>query len=63
MSAGFVSRPPEPVTVAVFVCCPTAVARAVIAIVTVCPGAIVPSEQVTSEGETAHVPWDGFAVR
>ena len=35
LSAGFVSRPPPPVTVAVLVCEPTVVARAVIAIVTV----------------------------
>src|SRR5262245_40710594 len=35
LSAGFVSRPPPPVTVAVFVCDPTVVARAVTAIVTV----------------------------
>ena len=28
LSAGFVSRPPPPVTVAVFVCVPTVVARA-----------------------------------
>ena len=63
LSAGFVSRPPEPVTVAVFVCEPTAVARAVIAMVTVWPGAIVPSEQVTSAGPRLHVPCDGVAVR
>src|SRR5262245_51986624 len=35
LSAGLVSRPPLPVTVAVFVCEPTVVARAVILIVTV----------------------------
>ena len=33
LSAGFVSRPPLPVTVAVFVCRPTTVARAVSVIV------------------------------
>src|SRR5262249_8157627 len=35
LSAGFVSRPPEPVAVAVFVCEPTVSERPVIAIVTV----------------------------
>ena len=35
LSAGLVSRPPPPVTVAVLVCEPTVVARPVIAIVTV----------------------------
>ena len=35
LSAGFVSRPPAPVTVAVFVCEPTVSERPVIAIVTV----------------------------
>ena len=33
LSAGFVSRPPEPVTVAVFVCWPTCVALPVTVIV------------------------------
>ena len=35
LSAGLVSRPPEPVTVAVLMCVPTVVAFALIAIVTV----------------------------
>src|SRR5688572_9218623 len=38
LSAGFVSRPPPPVTVATFTWRPTCVARAVTAIVTVWPG-------------------------
>ena len=63
MSAGLVSRPPPPVTVAVFVCEPTVVALPVIAIVTVCPGAIEPRLQVMSAGLEAQVPCDGFAVR
>lgn len=63
LSAGAVSRPPLPVTVAVFVCDPVIVARAVMAIVTVCPGAIVPRLQVTSTGPSEHVPCDGLAVR
>ena len=63
LSAGFVSRPPPPVTVATFVCVPTRVARAVTAIVTVCPGAMVPRLQVMSDGVRLQVPCDGFAVR
>jgi hypothetical protein len=63
LSDGFVSRPPPPVTVAVFTCSPTVVARAVAWIVTVCPGAIEPRLQVMSEGVTWHVPCEGFALR
>src|SRR5688500_9750073 len=63
LSAGLVSRPPPPVTVAVFVCVPTAVARPVIAIVTVWPAAMEPRLQVMSDGLRLHVPCDGFAVR
>jgi hypothetical protein len=58
-----VSLPPPPVTVAVFTCSPTVVARAVAWIVTVCPGAIEPRLQVMSEGVTWHVPCEGFALR
>ena len=52
----------DPVTVAEFVWLPTAVARAVIAIRTVCPGAIVPRTHVTSEGVAEQAPWLGLAV-
>ena len=64
LSAGFVSRPPLPVTVAVFVCDPTVVARPVIAIVTVCPASDRP--EAAGDERTAlrlQVPCDGLAVR
>jgi hypothetical protein len=63
LSAGFVSRPPLPVTVAVLVSVPTTVARPVTAIVTVWPGAMLPRLHVTSAALTLHVPCDGLAVR
>jgi hypothetical protein len=56
LSAGFVSRPPLPVTVAVFVCVPTVVARAVTLMTTVCPFLIVPRLHVISDGATEQVP-------
>jgi hypothetical protein len=63
LSAGFVSRPPPPVTVATFVCVPTAVARAVTLIVAVSPAARLPRLQVMSDADRLHVPFDGLAVK
>ena len=63
LSAGLVSRPPPPVTVAVFVCVPTVVARAVTRMTTVWPFLTVPRLQVISDGETEQVPCVGLAVR
>src|SRR4029453_11048813 len=63
LSAGLVSRPPDPVTVAVFTCRPTCVARPSTAIVTVWPGAIVPRLQVTRAGVTEAVPCHGVRHR
>ena len=63
LSAGFVSRPPPPVTVAVLVCVPTVVARAVTRMTTVWPFLTVPRLQVMSDGATEHVPCVGLALR
>ena len=63
LSAGFVSRPPSPVTVAVFVCRPTSVARAVTVIVLDWLGSRVPRLHVMSDGVSVHVGEPGLTVR